>query len=172
MKTEEVTLEPTPQLKRIYTPPSIKVLFPQNQCKSSFRKFTTKSIKTYTSPYNKNMIHNLSDHTLIEDEFSVLTKGLPFVPTSTKTFKETNKSWNMFTTRMLTQYFFRNNIHDKPPLFKGKSNWTPPPYDNPTLVDYFTRTEQELISIDTLCRKIYSNLTLQEKTALNNLKNN
>ena len=75
IQTEEVTLEPTPPLKRICTPPSIKVLFSINQYKSSFRKFTTKSIKTYTSQYNKNMIHNLSDHTLTEDEFSVLIKG-------------------------------------------------------------------------------------------------
>ena len=84
MKTEEVTLEPRLPLKRIYTPPSIKVLFPLNQCKSSFRKFTTNSIKTYTSQYNKNMKHNLFDHTLTEEEFSVLTKGLSFVPTPTK----------------------------------------------------------------------------------------
>ena len=55
MKTEEIiTLEPTPPLKRIYTPPSIKVLFPLNQCKSSFRKFTANSINAYTSQYNKN----------------------------------------------------------------------------------------------------------------------
>ena len=59
----------------------MKVLFPQNQRKSSFRKFTTKFIKIYTSQYNKNMIHNLSNHTLTEDEFSVLTKGLSLVPT-------------------------------------------------------------------------------------------
>ena len=39
-KREEVSLEPTPPFKRIYIPPSIKVLFQQNQCKSSFRKFT------------------------------------------------------------------------------------------------------------------------------------
>ena len=91
MKTEEVTLDPiriyTPHIhiKRIYTPPSIKVLFPLNQCKSSFRKFTTNSIKTYTSQYNKNMKHNLFNHTFTEEEFSVLTKGLSFVPTPTKT---------------------------------------------------------------------------------------
>ena len=55
---------PAPQnaesLKRICAPPSVKMLFPPSQCKSSFRKFTTKSIKTYTSQNNKNMIHNLS----------------------------------------------------------------------------------------------------------------
>ena len=168
MKSKEVTFKPTPPLKRTYTLPSIIVLFPQHQCKSSFRKFTTKSIKTYTTQYNKNMIHNLSNNTLTEDGSSALTKGLSFVPTPTKTFKqETNESWNKFKTRMLTQYFFRNNIH----VFKRKSNWTPPPSGNPTLVDFFTRTEQELISINTSCRKSYSNLTLQEKIALNNLKN-
>ena len=46
MKTEEGTLESTPPLKPIYTPPSIKVIFPLNQCKSSFRKFTANFIKT------------------------------------------------------------------------------------------------------------------------------
>ena len=67
MKIEEVTLEPTSPLKRVYTSPSIKNLFPQNQYESSFHKFTTKSIKTYTFQYNKNLIHNLPDHTLTED---------------------------------------------------------------------------------------------------------
>ena len=47
----------------------------------SFCKFTTKSIKRYTSQYNKNMIQNLSDHTLTKDEFSVLIKDLSFVST-------------------------------------------------------------------------------------------
>ena len=86
----------------------MKVLFPQNQCQSSFRKSTTKSIKTYTSQYN-----NRYDHTLNEDEFSVLTKGLSFFilfATPTKTFKqETNKSWNKFKTRILTQYFLQQH---------------------------------------------------------------
>ena len=69
-------------------------------------------------------------------------------------------------------FFFRNNIHDKRPPFKGKSNWTPPPSDNATLVEFFTDIEQELISIYTRCRKTYSNIILQETTVLNNLKNN
>ena len=76
MKKEEVTVKPTPPLKRIYTPPSIKVVFLQNQSKSPSCKFTTKSIKIYASQYNKNMIHNLSNHRLIEDESSVVTKDL------------------------------------------------------------------------------------------------
>ena len=172
-EAEEATLEHTPPLTRIYTPPSIKTLFPQPQCKSSFRKFTTKSIKTYTSKYNRNTIHNLSDHTLTDDEFSVLSKGLSFVPTPRRTFQhQMNISWNRFKTRMLIQYFFRNSVHDKPHPFKRKSNWIPPPSDNPTLVNFLTLTEQELTSINTPGRKTYSNLTIQEKKALNNLKNN
>ena len=76
-----------------------KSLFPENQCKSSFHKFTTKSIKTYPSQYNKSMIHNLSNDTLTEDEFSVLTRSLSFVPTATKTFKQDiNQSCNKFKT--------------------------------------------------------------------------
>ena len=118
MNTEEVTLKPTPPLKRIYTPPSIKALFPLNQCKSSFRKFTANSIEAYSSQYNKNIIHNLSDHILTEDELLVLTKGLYFVPIPIITFKQgTNRSWNKFKTRMLTQYFsFAITFTTKPPL--------------------------------------------------------
>ena len=122
-------------LKRIYTPPSIKVLFPLNQSKSLFRKFTTNSIKNYSSQYNKNMIYNLSYNTLTEDAYSFLIKGLPFVPTLTKTFKqETNKSWNRFKTCMLTQYFFAITFIITPPPphpVKRKSSWTSPPFDNP-----------------------------------------
>ena len=171
MNTEEITLEPTPLSKRIYTLPSIKVLFPLNQCKSLFLKFTANSIKTYTSQHNKSIIHNLSDDILAKDELSLLTNGLSFVPTPTKTFKQDrNRSWNRFKTRMLTQYFFRKNIHDKIPPFKKKSSWTPPPSESLTLTNFFTRTEQDLISVTTPGRKTYSNLTLQEKSALNNLK--
>ena len=75
---------------------------------------------------------------------------------------------------MLT-LFFRINIHDTPPLplpFNRKSSWTLPRSDNPTLTNFFTRTEQNLISVTTSRRKIYSKLTLQEKSALSNLKNN
>ena len=132
MNSEEINLEPTLPLKRMYTPPSIKVLFPLNQCKSSFRKFTSNSIKAYTSQYNKNIMHNLSVHILTEDELSVLTKGLSFVPTPTKTFKQdTNRSWNKFKTHMLTQYFFRNNIHAKISPFKKNPVGHPLPLTTP-----------------------------------------
>ena len=78
-----------------YTPSWIKALFPLNQCISSFGKFMSIFIKTYTFQCNQNVIHNLSDHTLTKNEFSVLAKGLSFVSTPTKTFKqETNKSWD------------------------------------------------------------------------------
>ena len=80
---EEATLEPTPLLRRICTPPSIKVLF-QLQEDLYHQKFTATIIKTHTFQYNKNMIHNLSNYTLIKEEFSVLTKSLSFVPTPPK----------------------------------------------------------------------------------------
>ena len=132
LKRVEVTLELMPTLQRTYTPPSIKVLFPQNQCKFSFCKFSTKSIKTYTSQYNRNMIHNLPNHTLTEDEFSVLTKDLPFVSNPIKTFKhDTNRSWDQHNTRMLTQYFFCNNNYDKAPLSRRNPTRHPLPLTTP-----------------------------------------
>ena len=105
---QETTLEPTPTLRSIYTPLSIKVLFAQNQCKCSFRKSTATTIKTYTFQYNKNMIHNLSNCTLTEEEFSVLIKVLSFVPTPTKTFKQKTAFATAFT--------------ESHPPFKRKSN--------------------------------------------------
>ena len=80
MNTEEIILEPTPPLKRIYTPPSIKVLFPLNQYKYSFCKFTANSIKAYTSQYNKNIIHNFSDHILTEMNYKFSPKAYPVFP--------------------------------------------------------------------------------------------
>ena len=118
------------------------------------------------------MIHNLTDYTLTEEEFSVLTKGLSFVPTPIKTFKqEINKSWSKFKILMLKQYSFRNGIHEKLPPFKRESSWKPPPSDKHILISFFTCVEQELGYISTARRKIYNNLTLKEKTAFNNLKN-
>ena len=105
---EGATLEPPPPVQRIYTPPSVKILFSQNQCKSSIRKFSAAAIKTYTSQYNKNAIHNpFKPLTLIGEEFSDLTKSLSFVPCPMKTYKrEITKSWSNFKTYMLKQYFF------------------------------------------------------------------
>ena len=112
------------------------------------------------------MIHNLSDYTLTEDEFSVLIKGLLFVPTPTKTFKqEINKPCNKFKT-----YFFRSNIHDRSLSFQRKSNWIAPSSDNPILVDMFTRIEPELTFVNTL-HQTYNNLTLREKASLISIKN-
>ena len=69
--------------------------------------------------------------------------------------------------------FFYNSTNDKPPpRFKGKSNWTLPPSDNPTIINFFTHIEQYLISANTLHTKTYSNLTPKENSAFDNLKNN
>ena len=121
------------------------------------------------------MIYNLSYNTLTEDAYSFLIKGLPFVPTLTKTFKqETNKSWNRFKTCMLTQYFFAITFIITPPPtpLRGSPVEHPLPLTTHTLTNLFTCTEEDLISVNTPCRKIYSNLTLQKKLALNKLKTN
>ena len=80
------------------------------------------SINKYISQYNKNIIYNLSDHKLTEDGSSILTAGLSFVCTPTKTFKkDINKSWNKFKIRILTQcFFFRKSWQcPTPPLSRG-----------------------------------------------------
>ena len=59
----------------------------------------------------------------------------------------------------------------KSPLSRRNPVGHPLP-NNPTLTNFFTRTEQDLISVTPPGRKTYSNITLQEKSALNNLKKN
>lgn len=74
---------------------------------------------------------------------------------------------------MLEQdFFFPNRIHEKQSRIKKKSNWIPPPSNSSNLISFFTRVEQELVFISIPHRKTYSNLTLKEKKAMSNLRNN
>ena len=91
---------------------TIKVLFPHSQCKSLFRKLTASTIKIYNSQYNSN-------HTLTEEQFSVLKK-----------------------------YFFSQQHSQKTMFFQETANLIPPRSDNNTLISFFTRIEQELGCID------------------------
>ena len=91
------------------------------------------------------MIHKISDHALTENEFSLLTKGLSFSPTPTKTFKqEINNSWSKFKTRMLKQYFFQNSVHENHPILRENQNEYPHPLTTSTLDSLFTYVKQEL----------------------------
>ena len=99
MKTKEVTLEPTHPLKRIYTPPSIKSTSHKTNANLHSANSRPNPLNHIPPSTTKNMTHKLSDPTLTDDEFAALTKGLSFVPTPTKTFKqETKESWNKFKT--------------------------------------------------------------------------
>ena len=77
---------------------------------------------------------------------------------------------------MLAQYFFCSNIHDNYPSLATPSRGSlvghPLPLTTHTLTNLPTCTGEDLISVNTPYRKIYSNLTLQKKLALNNLKTN
>ena len=70
--------------------------------------------------------------------------------------------------------FLCNNIHKKPPFKKKKKkkNQTGYPTDNYTPNSFFTCVEHLLGSMINSHQKIYSNLTLKEKKALSDLKNN
>ena len=68
--------------------------------------------------------------------------------------------------------FFYNNIHKKPPFKKKKKNQTGCATDNYTPNSFFTCVEHLLDSMINSHQKIYSNLTLKEKKALYDLKNN
>ena len=99
-------------------------------------------------------------------------KAYPLFPHPPRPLNKKQKNPGTSSRHMLTEYLFYNNIHDKPTPFKGKFSWTPPSSENRTSINFFRRTEQEPISINTPRRKTYSNLALEEKATLNNLKNN
>ena len=74
---------------------------------------------------------------------------------------------------MLSQYFFCINIHAKPSHpFKGKSIWTPPPCDNPNLIKFSRALNKTSPPSTPTVGKTIVKLTLQDKSTLNNLKNN
>ena len=118
------------------------------------------------------MIHNLANHTHFfhqtEEELSVLTKGLFFVPNPTKTLKqEIKKSWSKFKTCICwNNTFFATEFRKRNPVLRKQTGY---PLSLTTTPQ--STSSQKLGSISTPHWKTYSDLTLQEKTALNDLKN-
>ena len=137
---------------------------------------------------DKDLVVNISDHTLSSDEFQVLAKGMKFCPTPGEpNFGSLREDLNQFHLRIKRRLFFSNlpkedevnptNIGNNPdmddafsdPKFKEPSKWKPPPVVN---LELFCRQNE----IDLLSHKVpttkYHNLTVAEKSALKDLSNN
>ena len=76
----------------------------------------------------------------------------------------------MFKQCFSTTAFLKNNLSS---INKKKKKKKPGlPLDNDTLNGFSARVEHLLESMNNSCQKIYSNLTLKEKKAFHDLKNN
>ena len=135
----------------------------------------------------KELVVNISDHTLSQEEHSVLAKGMKFCPTPGEpNFGSLREDLNQFHLRIKRHLFFSNipekdegNIPDNyhtdiddsfgDPKFKNPSKWKPPPVTN---LELYCRQNE----IDLLTHKVpptkFHNLSTAEKSALKELSKN
>jgi hypothetical protein len=115
---------------------------------------------------------NLSSETLNENEISILSKGLSFIPTPKNINKETiSSSLKEFERKIKLSYFFYENesVKDKLP-FTEKSTWNPPDQlisnkIHNILADLNNKADNLEITKDR------NNISFHQINALKNLKN-
>ena len=119
---------------------------------------------------SKNVI-NLSKRNLSENEISLLSKGLNFIPTSNKVDVARLKlELEQFGRMLRLKWHFRNDKRDIPiNLFKAKSTFNPRNKDAAIEI-YLSSLEEKLLKIEVPKEK-FNNLTKGERDALYNLKN-
>ena len=115
-------------------------------------------------------VFNLSKRKLSKAEISLLSRGLKFVPTPRFVDQAIIKEdLERFGRRLRLAWHFRNdNRTFNPNPFKPASNFNPKNKD-PAIELYLSRLEEEILSINTKLR--YSNLTKEERTAIDTLRN-
>ena len=131
---------------------------------------TTKTQSTHKSVQTKNdrYIMNLSDTTLTDQDKTLLSKGLKFIPSSPKpnSHRSLIKDFNNFTRNMRLKFLFADR-NSKPHPFHVKSNWQPPPPPSVALENYLERTKYEIATIS-FC-DTQDNLSAKEREALKKL---
>ena len=117
-----------------------------------------------------NKVINLSQRTLSQHEISVLSKGLKFVATPKEIdYSQVKIDLENFGRRLRLKWFFKeNDDFSEVPAFRPKSKSNPRNKDVAIEV-FLSKLEDELMKISPEgCN--YSNLTREERVALNNLK--
>ena len=119
---------------------------------------------------SKNVI-NLSKRNLSENEISLLSKGLYFIPTCSKVDVARLKlELEQFGLMLRLKWYFRNDKRDIPiNPFKAKSTFNPR-YKDAAIEIYLSSLEEKLLKTEVPKDK-FNNLTRGEWDALYNLKN-
>ena len=128
--------------------------------KNRKRLLKRKANKNQYKRNNDRFIKNLS-----ENDKSLLSKGLKFIPTSPKpiSYKSLLKDLNNFTRNMRLKYHFADHGSNPHPSHV-KSTWQPPLQPSVALESYLERTELEIASISFSNAK--GNLSAQERQAI------
>ena len=118
---------------------------------------------------------NLSDRVLTEHETKILSKGLKFVPTPTSVNRtELTADVKKWSRRMPLKEFYwdaRNTQSGQANRYKKPSSWTPCNGRDQALDCYINAGERSILErTDTGGRKLRSNITKEERMAINKLK--
>ena len=122
---------------------------------------------------NEKYIKNLSDATLTDNQVSVISKGLKFIPTPMRNENNIRRQllhdFEHFARRMCLQFIFHGQ-EKEPHLFHVKSNWIPPVQSSVALESYLENVKLALAEVK--IRKPKYNLSYHEHKAVQELKNN
>ena len=118
----------------------------------------------------KQHIKNLSDKQLTDEQISLLSTGLKFIPTPATNEglirRNLLKDFNLFARRMRLQYIFHGKENKQHPFYV-KSTWEPPVQQSVALETFLEEVQFELANIP--IRRPKDNLSPGERRALHNL---
>jgi len=95
-------------------------------------------------------IRNLSNEQLTDEQITLLSRGLKFIPTTVTTEsnirRELLKDFDLFARRMRLQYIYYGNEREPHP-FHVKSDWNPPVQPSVALGTFLEEVKLELAEI-------------------------
>ena len=122
---------------------------------------------------NEKYIKNLSDATLTDNQVSVISKGLKFIPTPVTNENNTRRQllydFEHFARRMCLQFIFHGQDKEPHPFYV-KSNWIPPVQPSVALESYLENVKLALAEVKITKPKY--NLSYLGHKAVQKLKNN
>ena len=125
----------------------------RNQRRRMRQKNATHRRQTAQRETNKKFLKNFSSHQLTDNQVSVISKGLKFIPTpvtdETKIRHQLLQDFEQFARRMRLQYIFHGQ-NKEPHPFHVKSNWIPPVQPSVALESYLESVKVQLPEIKTI----------------------
>ena len=137
----------------------------RNQRRRMRHKNATHRHKTTHRETSEKFLKNFSSHQLTDNQVSVISKGLKFIPTpltdDTKIRHQLLQDFEHFARRMCLQYIFHGQ-NKEPHPFHVKSRWIPPVQPSVALESYLESVKVQLTKIKQLSlNTIYHEMNLE-----------